>query len=156
MKAIKITGSNSAAIEAALKQCNGTATRHVYTAASEIANIAADAERRLAELQIPIKDRSGALFTSRSGHRLPNAYKDSRIVNRVVLERRSAAWWLVRVESERAWNDAGSEHLHLTARQDEIAVAHLRAGYQIIGQSASGRSNAAISSAQAVLTAVLQ
>lgn len=131
MKAIKVVESNKAKIEAALHAVNGHASQHAYTSYGEIAGLSARADRGLVGLGIAKSHHQGAVLKAVSGGRVPNAYKYTRRATFVALERRSAAWWLIEVAATDIYKDGGKERLHLTQRQDVIAVEALRAGYSI-------------------------
>lgn len=128
MKAIKIVADNAVAIESALAAVNRNATRHTYTTAEEIIDLAERAESTLFYLLARKADMKGAVLAATSGVRpLPNSYKNSRTVTHVKMERRSTHWWLVEVESGTLFqSQCGGTHLTLTKEQDARAVEVLR------------------------------
>ena len=133
MKAIKITADNAAAIEAALSAVNGNATKHTYGIADKILELARVAERDLFNLLERKADMKGTVLTATSGGgSMPNSYKYSRTVTHVKMERRSADWWLVAVESGSLFpNQHGGTHMTLTKEQDARAIEVLRKQYSI-------------------------
>jgi hypothetical protein len=131
MKAIKITAANVAAIQAALLNVNGRALSHTFTAL-EIIIIAEAAEVEVFGLLGNKKDAVGATVFSRSGSKLPNAYKWARQINLMRIERRSRGWWLIELVNYTA-NDksAAYSRLTLTAEQDAKAVARFKKSYGV-------------------------
>jgi hypothetical protein len=131
MKAIKITAKNLLVIQAALVKVNGKACAHTFSA-GEIIDVAEHAEFELLNLMGNKKDAVGATVFARSGNKLPNAYKYSRQVNKITIERRSSGWWLVYVGCYETWDKSGSRSsLTLTAAQDAKAVARFKKVYQV-------------------------
>lgn len=134
MKAIKITVENSAAIEAALAAVNGKATRHTYTTAGAILALADMGEIKLEKLGLPKAERAGARHISQSGSILPAAYQNVAITTRVVIERRSGAWWLVNVQKDALHpRTKPTSEYFLTVAQDAKAIEVLRRAYNILG-----------------------
>jgi len=121
---MKIKLNNSAATLAAV---NGQADAHTYTQ-RELLDVAARAEEKLEQLGLLKSERPGAVMRCVSGGTVPSAYKYSRKLTRVRLERTSSGWWLTACTLIDEYK--GSECLHLTAAQDAAAVAHLRKGYR--------------------------
>jgi hypothetical protein len=131
MKAIKLTADNTAAIHAALEAVNGKAIQHTYSA-REVLELVPYFENKLVTLVGSKKLAPGAKASSRSGGALPNAYKYSRTVTDVEIERRSSAWYLVSVSSATAYKEAGKDLLKLTTEQDATAVANFRKQYFVM------------------------
>jgi hypothetical protein len=131
MKAIKINAANVAAIQAALLNVNGRALSHTFTA-DEILEDALSAEFKVIALLGNKKDAVGATVFSRSGSKLPNAYKWARQINLMRIERRSRGWWLIELVNYTA-NDksAAYSRLTLTAEQDAKAVARFKKSYGV-------------------------
>jgi hypothetical protein len=133
MKPIKITVENTAAIEAALKAVNGKAEAHTYTSAYSIFAMADRFDARLDKLGLPKGMRSGARYISQSGSILPAAYKNTAITTRVVIERRSNAFWLIAIEPDRLYPKSKPfVGMILTEAQDAKAIEVLRQGYCVI------------------------
>ena len=131
MKAIKINAANIQAITDALVAANGKACTHTFTA-DEIVDVALSAEFKVIALLGNKKDAVGATVFARSGDKIQNAYKYSRQVNRVTIERRSSGWWLVCVGCYETPDKSGSNSsLTLTAAQDAKAVARFKKAYQV-------------------------
>jgi hypothetical protein len=135
MKPIKITDNNASGIEAALRAANGSAEAHTYIRYSEMRGLAHRAEKELTTLLAYDKYKSGATLDSRSGAKLPNRYRNSRIVTRVKLERRTKDWFLVSAKTEIAWREVEYDHLYLTPAQDAQAIKILRSRYSINGNT---------------------
>lgn len=131
-KRIKITESNKLAIVAALAQCNGKSEAHTYTTYAEIETIAFNAETKLLGL-VTKKMASGAKFTSQSGKALPNAYKYTRQVTSVQIERGSSDWYLVAAHGFTAYKDAGNSRLILTLAQRDFAVHRFCTQFSVQG-----------------------
>lgn len=131
MKAIKINAANVAAIEAALNKTNGRALRHTFTA-YEILEDALSAEFKVIALLGSKKDAVGATVFSRSGDKLPNAYKWARQINTMRIERRASGWWLVELVNDTV-NDKRAAYLRLTLtpEQDAKAVALFKKSYGV-------------------------
>lgn len=132
MKAIKIVEENSTAIEEALKEVNGRSTDHAYTRFFEVAAVSETAEEKLGELLYK-KDFPGAVFTSVSGHEVPNSYRGSRNATSITIERRSGAWYLTTVSRVILWTEAGKDKLFLTPEQHIAAVARFAKQYHVAG-----------------------
>jgi hypothetical protein len=136
MTPIKITEANAAAIEAALKNANGRAEAHAYTAFAEIEALAETAESKLESLGLPKAQRAGAVWVETSGGAVANAYAKkgfSRSATSARLERRASGWYLVSAAAATIYASGGGNGLLiLTAKQDAEAVRRLRAGYSAI------------------------
>ena len=118
----------------ALKEANGKATQHTLTSSKIIIKLAEVFENELYKIIGKKSEMSGAIVTHRSGGKLPNAYKNSRIVTKIEMRRGSDCWWLTDIKTSTAWNDAGKSILKLTNKQDAVAVANFRTQYQIINE----------------------
>lgn len=131
MKAIKITAANAAAIQAALVAVNGRALSHTFTA-DEILEDALSAEFKVIALLGNKKDAVGATVFSRSGSKLPNAYKWARQINTMRIERRASGWWLIDLDNDTV-NDKSAAYLRLTLtpEQDAKAVAKFKKSYGV-------------------------
>lgn len=131
MKAIKIDIKNAATIEAALAAVNGRAEAHTYTTFYEVADVAAKAEAALENLLLK-GDRPGARWSKTSGSKVANSYKNSRLATTVVLERKTAGWYLVEVHSVSVMESGGGKgRLTLTQAQDAAAKALLQKQYRV-------------------------
>lgn len=95
-KPIKIIPANFGAIKAELDRVNGRATSFTITGAGDVSYVADQAEKRLAML--PKADRAGASATYTPDGPSARAYKYGSKSTRIVIERRSAGWYLVAVE----------------------------------------------------------
>jgi len=130
MKPIKITLDNSAAIQAALNLVNGAATAHTASANS-ILKLAMLAESKLISLVGSKKNAPGAVANWSSGEALPNAYKYSRQISFITIERRAKNWYLTRVSLVTAWREAGKVSLVLTHEQNVIAINKFTTQYYV-------------------------
>ena len=130
---IKINETNKTAIEAALKAANGSAHTHTFTSFSSILLLTDFLDKRLNGLGISKADSVGAQGIMESGGVLPNAYKYTCFVTSVQLVRRSTGWFLksANITTRRPAQGVRSE-LHLTSKQDAIAIKHLRSRYRIL------------------------
>lgn len=136
MNPIRITKSNAAAIEAALKDVNGRAEAHVYSTYGEIEALAKEAEARLESLGLPkATHRSGSRWIETSGGAVANSYAKkglSRTATRVTLSRRPTGWFLWSAEVAMIGASGGGKGaLILTIEQDAEAVRRLRASYSV-------------------------
>lgn len=134
MKPIRITEKNATAVEAALKNVNGTATTHTFTSYSELAAHADMLEQRLWALHLSKANRAGAKAIVVSGNTLPSAYsKQGKKVVRttVTLERRPAGWFLIDANAGLWWANRSvpDDHVVLTQAQNDIAVSGFRSQY---------------------------
>ena len=134
MKAIKIFTNNASAIKAALAAANGSATAHTFTDLEDVYCAADVAEAQLIKL-VSKKLASGAVYTSQSGGALPNAYKHSRKVTTIRIQRRSSDWWLVAVVCHDAYKEAGKSRLTLTQSQRDFAVSRFCAQFAVAAVS---------------------
>jgi hypothetical protein len=135
-KAIKIVEDNAIAIEDALKAVNGRAETHAYTEFYEVERLAEMAECELSALDLPKADRAGARWTETSGDKVPNACGKKwhgRNATRVVLERRSAGWYLLSAQKVQiGQSGSGAGRLALTQKQADEAARRLRARFDVL------------------------
>ena len=134
MKAIKIFTGNASQIKAALEAANGKSTAHTFTDLEDVYCAADVAEAQIIKL-VSKKLASGAVYISQSGGALPNAYKHSRKVTTIRLERRSSDWWLVAVVCHDAYKEAGKSRLTLTQSQRDFAVSRFCAQFAVAAVS---------------------
>lgn len=132
MKSLKIEKKNAPEIEAALRKVNGKATNHVYTAFSELAEIADLAESVVLGIVKLKKLMPGARLVVRSGDELPKAYDYLRKVTRCTLVRKTAGWYLETVEADSASRYAAKPTILLTADQESAALSLFRAQYRLL------------------------
>lgn len=130
MKPIKIFTGNASQIKAALATANGKSIAHTFTELEDVYCAADVAEAQLIKL-VTKKLASGAVYTSQSGDKLPNAYQNSRKVTTIRLERRSSDWWLVAVVCHDAYKEAGKSRLTLTQTQRDFAVSRFCAQFGV-------------------------
>ncbi|MHA7870562.1 MAG: hypothetical protein ACX93U_24100 [Salipiger thiooxidans] len=117
---MKINLKNDAKVEEQLKKVNGRAKQYTITTAEQVREIVKLADEKLAGV-LPKSAWQGAEATcSASGP--SNSYKYSAKSTRVVLQRGSSAWFVVKVE-ERMINPGSrrSCHVQLTAEQTVAA-----------------------------------
>jgi len=127
---IKISTQNTAALEAALANANGRSTAHTFKSAGDIIECARQAEAQLQSLSLAKGSRSGAIASAISGGSIPNSYKYTRITSIAILERGSAAWFLVEVGTcESFRRTAGAVYVSLTASQDSEVTATFRSKF---------------------------
>lgn len=129
---MKIIPENASQIENWLKEVNGSATKYTINSYHEIEQHAAQAEVRLLGMIGVKKHLKGAKAVAVSGGSVAKSYKYGRKVTRIVVERKSSEWELISVKSENLYSDnvCGAKLL-LTKGQDELAVAKLRAQYDV-------------------------
>jgi len=128
---IKINVQNTAALEAALKNVNGRATAHTFNLPSEIIECARQAEAQLDQLALKKASRIGAIATANSGGSVANAYTYTRVTSIAILERGSAAWFLIEIGTAETFRrTAGAVHVSLTSAQDAEVTAKFRAQYR--------------------------
>jgi hypothetical protein len=114
--AVRVVEEEGAKIEAVLKDANGKARRHTFTTAKEIAAIVCGAVESLDVAGVTLKQRAGTIIEATSGGKLPNSYKNSRLVTRVEIRFGSngKAVFLDSVAAERGHTDAGRVKIALT------------------------------------------
>jgi len=129
---MRINLTNMEAVRAALDAVNGRATAHTYHMSCQVADVAREAERALARLNLSKSARRGARYVSQSSGNLPKAYKYNAIGTTVTLERGASAWFLVDVTAcDIRPGAAPFQRLTLTPDQDAAAVAALRKAYAV-------------------------
>jgi hypothetical protein len=136
MKPIKIFTGNASQIKAALAAANGKSIAHTFTDLRDVYCAADVAEAQLIKL-VSKKLASGAVYTSQSGDKLPNAYQNSRKVTTIRIERRSNDWWLVAVVCHDAYKEAGKSRLTLTQTQRDFAVSRFCAQFGVAASVAN-------------------
>lgn len=130
MKHIRIEAINKLAIEAALLEVNEGAVEHTLSDFADVERLAEDVEDEIVRLVGSKKRAVGARVTFTSGESVARSYSHKRIATELVIERRSAAWFLTSVK--RAYVSiygGGQPKLFLTPEQDEVAVARVRSAY---------------------------
>lgn len=131
MKPIRITEENLDKLAAALTDINRDKRSHVFKAAELIA-LAKRAEEKLLRLVWRKKNSAGARCVAVSGEPVAKSYNYSRTANQATFERRSDAWFLIKLElCKLHWYQGGTTEMILTKLQDAAAVAHLRDGYTV-------------------------
>lgn len=134
---IAVKPSNVQRIAVALDEINKRARFHIASA-DDVFRAARHAEDRLAALGVPTRDRAGAVCDYVSGRDVKRAYKYDRRLNTVKLLRSSNGWTVAEIKVWDATPAAKSGiNLTLTAAQDALAVAKLRAGYKIAAPAAA-------------------
>jgi hypothetical protein len=133
MKPIKVCEANLPKIQALLDAANGRATEHVISEAWAVPTIIARFESELRDL-LPSKALfAGARAAYRSGQALPNAYKFSRLVTYMELERRATGWYITTLEARHEYRQAFKPRLTLTAEQDAAAIAKFKSySYNVV------------------------
>lgn len=94
MKQVKITRKNADAIEKLLLEVNGRAHSFTITQFDEVEELAAEAERKLANILIK-QDRVGASATATGAGPSAKSYKHPVATTQLNLLRRSTGWFLV-------------------------------------------------------------
>jgi hypothetical protein len=149
MKPMKLKISNDptdlAKIDEVLRSVNGEASMHTYSSASEILEIAKEAEEKLDRLGLPKKDRAGAIAEKTSGRKVPSAYGYRRIATYIKMMRGSRDWFLTFVAKVNVFPDNPGRNLSLTLtqEQDRIATENFKKGYQVQASSAAAPSTTA-------------
>ena len=126
MKPIKVNPENRETIENALSEVNGKASAHAYTDFQEIENLVKMGETRLESLGVPKKARAGALILATSGGAVSNSYNKrgfSRVATFVRIERKSADWFLVKIEKKSIGQTGGAVCVYLTKDQKAEVVS---------------------------------
>lgn len=129
-KHIKIDSDHATQLRISLAEANGTAEAHAFTRWQDLERLAEAAERQLEALGVAKGRRAGASVIAVSGGTVANAYKFSRKLTRVRIERKTAGWYLT--SAERLSGHRGSFTLMLTPAQDAEAVATLRMRYECV------------------------
>ena len=116
---------------AALDAVNLQADAHT-AGAGEIQGLGETLDKKLSAL-LPKKDWKGARASYESGARVPNAYKYSRIVTRVTLERGAGAWFVIGLERLDIWGNAAALSISLTPAQRDAAVGRFSLLFAVQG-----------------------
>ena len=95
MKPIKIYPWNYPAIQAELDRVNGSAKAFTINSPADLQFVADEAEKRLALL--PKADRAGAQADYTPAGPACRAYKYGAVSTKIMIERRSVAWYLIAV-----------------------------------------------------------
>jgi hypothetical protein len=127
-KPIKIDFAYAKQLQAMLDKVNGKARTYTFAASGQLLLLAEDAERQLNALGVAKARRKGASAIAVSGGTMPRAYKFSRQLTKVRIERRTAGWYLI--SAEQISGHRGGSMLILTPAQDAEAVANLRLTYE--------------------------
>ena len=134
MKEIKILKQNSAAIEAALAEENGSATEHTFSTFSAISFIAEKSEARAYALLQSKNHLTGTIVTCHSGKSIANSYHGKRVATLVTIRRKAGGWYLTGVSRLITWGEAGALNIHFTEKQDLRAIYVLRKNYILGGE----------------------
>lgn len=129
-KPIKLNAENVNAISAALAAVNGRAHQHTFCAA-DVINLANQGEVKVISLVGSKKGAVGARICALSGKQVSSSYNNTRQATRIMIERKSAGWFLIDCESESIHRDGGYLSLFLTEKQHELAVNVLKKQYRI-------------------------
>ena len=121
---IKITDAKK--LIAALEAVNQKASSHTPGIA-EIMGLELDNKIAL----LPKKDWKGSRASYMSGGRVPSAYKYSRIVTRVTLERGAGAWFVIGLERLDIWGNAAALSISLTPAQRDAAIAQFSRQFSV-------------------------
>lgn len=119
---IKLSQSNRAAIDIVVSESIAGAETHT-THSGALLEFAHAMELKLAALDIPKRDRSGAMGIGVSGGSVPRAYKYCRIVSRYKIIRGASDWFLIDLYRVNCYGNAPADDLKLTTEQAAIAVA---------------------------------
>jgi len=140
--------ADQAKIDEVLRNVNGAATCHTYSSASEILEIAKEAEEKLDRLGLPKKDRAGAIATKTSGGKVLGAYKYHRVATYVKMKRGSRDWFLTFVAKVNVFPDNPERNLSLTLtqEQDKIVVEIFRKSYHVAAQETNAAAPSSTSS----------
>ena len=131
LKPLKIDQQNKQAIADALAKTNGNAREHTFNHFHELQALAEQAENQLDALSLKKSLRHGASMEAISGKAVPLSYSWARQATRVVIERRSSAWYLIHVSTADVRQRGGWTDLQLTQQQDAEAVSKFRAAYSL-------------------------
>jgi len=118
---MKIKLTDESKLAAALDTVNCKADAHTAGLA-QVMGLLPDINKKMASL-LQIKNWQGARVTFQSGGSVPNAYKYSRIVTTVTLERGSRHWFVVGLRRSSIWGDSMPLSVSLTPAQRDAAVA---------------------------------
>ena len=127
---IKITDQKIVALQAAVKNSNGSAKAHTFISWYALLECARDAEAKLQHLRLKKGSRRGAIATANSGGSVPNAYKYSRVTSTATMVRGSSAWFLVSLATSETYRrTAGETFISLTPAQDAEVTATFRSQF---------------------------
>jgi hypothetical protein len=124
IKPIAITAENTEELSAVLDRIQGTARADILSVA-DLIHLTNAAERRLEHAGIASSYRTGATLHATPSGSGCTAYKYARAGTAVFLERKSAAWVLVRAYRLTTWpRQIGRQTLTLTPRQKQHVLRH--------------------------------
>ena len=131
LKSVRICAENSAAIDAAVAAVTGNHTAPVYASFDDIHRHAVAAEKALERLDLTLQCRVGATLVAES--RKPGPKNNGCTCLLVTLRRRTAAWYLERVQQRVADHpeNAGCARLTLTPDQDNRTIEQLTRKYDV-------------------------
>lgn len=120
------------AIEAALAQVNGRAQAHTISDAVTLRNAVAEAEKRLDAAGIPKTDRAGIRIEYRPAGPQARAYKYAAKTTWVLIERRSADWALIDIQSDEVSPTAPQLlNIHIDERRAELVRQHAMRPFRV-------------------------
>jgi hypothetical protein len=119
---IKVCPKNAQKIEDALLKTNGGARAYTITTFDKVEALAAQFELRLENAFLPLRYRAGAKAVVVSGGKVSNSYEFRRQATKIVLIRKSSAWYLNKIEVEKIYVEGGSKSLTLTEEQKLLAI----------------------------------
>jgi len=114
---------------AALDAVNLKADAHT-AGTGEIKGLGETLDKKLTALLLK-KDWPGARASYESGGGVPSAYKYSRIVTRVTLERGAGAWFVIGLERLDIWGNAAALSISLTPAQRDAAIAQFSRQFSV-------------------------
>jgi len=121
---IAVVAENSVELASALRSTQGAAHADILTVA-DLLHLASSAERKMEAAGIAASYRVGATLHSTPSGPSCNAYKYPRLGTAVFLERKSAAWTLMRAYRLTTWpRQVGRQLLVLTVRQKQHVLKH--------------------------------
>ena len=120
---IKLSQSNRAAIDIVVSESIVGAETHTARSGT-LLEFAHAMELKLDALDIPKRDRAGAIGYGMSGGSIPRAYKYSRILSKYKIIRGASDWFLTELRRVDNYGNAAADNLSLTPKQAAIAVAN--------------------------------
>lgn len=128
---MKINVTNTEKLDAELARINGRATSH--TAKPRIIRGQAEsAERELQSKGLAKKDLPGVSAVFCSSPKMPSAYKNTRLVNFITIERFATGWFVTKITKSEVYPDQDDDlSFKVSRKQADKITKHALKGIQI-------------------------
>lgn len=131
LEPIKICENNKHSINQILGSVNGQAIEHAFATFEDIQEVVKTVEALALQKVALRKNLPGTKATITSGLKRPKFCAYRRLATCVTIEHRTSGWYLARVRQAFIYaNGGGQARLSFSSKQDEVAVALFRSGYE--------------------------